>query len=185
MTDPVERAEVLRILAGWRAVGCAEFKAETTAAIRALPASASAGDVEAFKEYVHKRLDDAGIPTHPDGPHSKAGCRIGDRLDIALAKSATGNVEAVEDAISEFATAVEGSLSSYERGYGARDREVDEARKELRRAILAAYGAGREVDYEELARVIDFAVARVRCDSAAPIACGAAMIQAALRRDGA
>lgn len=23
-----------------------------------------------------------GIPTHPDGEHSKAGCRIGDRLDI-------------------------------------------------------------------------------------------------------
>lgn len=37
-----------------------------------------------FKEYVHKRLDDAGIPTHPDGEHSKHGCRIGDRLDIAL-----------------------------------------------------------------------------------------------------
>lgn len=37
-----------------------------------------------FKDYVHKRLDDAGIPTHPEGEHSKHGCRIGDRLDIAL-----------------------------------------------------------------------------------------------------
>lgn len=37
-----------------------------------------------FKAYVHQRLDEAGIPTHPDGPHSKEGCRIGDRLDIAL-----------------------------------------------------------------------------------------------------
>jgi cell division septum initiation protein DivIVA len=37
-----------------------------------------------FKGYVHERLDAAGIPTHPDGPHSKEGCRIGDRLDIAL-----------------------------------------------------------------------------------------------------
>lgn len=35
----------------------------------------------AFKEYVHGRLDAAGI----DGAHSKAGCRIGDRLDLALA----------------------------------------------------------------------------------------------------
>lgn len=37
-----------------------------------------------FKAYVHERLDDAGIPTHPEGEHSKAGCRVGDRLDIAL-----------------------------------------------------------------------------------------------------
>jgi hypothetical protein len=37
-----------------------------------------------FKSYVHQRLDDAGIPTHPSGPHSAAGCRVGDRLDIAL-----------------------------------------------------------------------------------------------------
>jgi hypothetical protein len=42
--------------------------------------------LQAFKDFVHKRLDDAGIPTHPDGPHSAAGCRIGDRLDIALMK---------------------------------------------------------------------------------------------------
>lgn len=41
--------------------------------------------LQAFKDYVHERLDEAGIPTHPDGEHSKAGCRIGDRLDIALA----------------------------------------------------------------------------------------------------
>lgn len=42
--------------------------------------------LQAFKDYVHARLDAAGIPTHPDGEHSKAGCRIGDRLDIALAR---------------------------------------------------------------------------------------------------
>lgn len=42
--------------------------------------------LERFKAYVHQRLDEAGIPTHPDGEHSKAGCRIGDRLDLALAK---------------------------------------------------------------------------------------------------
>lgn len=41
--------------------------------------------LQAFKDYVHQRLDEAGIPTHPDGEHSKAGCRVGDRLDIALA----------------------------------------------------------------------------------------------------
>ncbi len=37
-----------------------------------------------FKTYVHKRLDAADIPTHPEGEHSKHGCRIGDRVDIAL-----------------------------------------------------------------------------------------------------
>ena len=41
--------------------------------------------LQRFKAYVHQRLDEAGIPTHPDGEHSKAGCRVGDRLDIALA----------------------------------------------------------------------------------------------------
>ncbi|MGH6950839.1 MAG: hypothetical protein ACREH4_08200 [Vitreimonas sp.] len=41
--------------------------------------------LQAFKDFVHRRLDEAGVPTHPDGPHSKEGCRIGDRLDLALA----------------------------------------------------------------------------------------------------
>lgn len=36
---------------------------------------------DAFKAYVHKRLDEMGVPTHIDGPHSKEGCRVGDRLD--------------------------------------------------------------------------------------------------------
>lgn len=40
--------------------------------------------LQRFKDFVHRRLDDAGVPTHPDGPHSKEGCRIGDRLDIVL-----------------------------------------------------------------------------------------------------
>jgi hypothetical protein len=39
---------------------------------------------QAFKDYVHERLDQAGIPTHTDGEHSKAGCRVGDRLDVLI-----------------------------------------------------------------------------------------------------
>jgi len=39
-----------------------------------------------FKAYVHQRLDEAGIPADPDSPHKAEGCRIGGRLDIALAK---------------------------------------------------------------------------------------------------
>jgi NTP pyrophosphatase (non-canonical NTP hydrolase) len=35
-----------------------------------------------FKEFVHERLDKMGVPQNfPDGPHTKDGCRIGDRLD--------------------------------------------------------------------------------------------------------
>jgi len=47
-------------------------------------ADAAARKLAAFKGYVHERLDAAGIPTHPDGPHSEEGCRVGDRLDLAL-----------------------------------------------------------------------------------------------------
>lgn len=35
-----------------------------------------------FKEYVHARLDAAGIEKDPDGPHKEQGCRIGGRLDL-------------------------------------------------------------------------------------------------------
>lgn len=44
--------------------------------------------LRAFKSYIHRRLDEANVPTHPDGPHSREGCRVGDRLDIALRAAA-------------------------------------------------------------------------------------------------
>lgn len=58
------------------------------AALRAELASASerADKLQAFKDYVHQRLDDAGIPSDPDSPHKAAGCRIGGRLDVVLAR---------------------------------------------------------------------------------------------------
>lgn len=40
--------------------------------------------LQAFKDYVHQRLDEAGIEKEPNGEHSKNGCRIGDRLDIVV-----------------------------------------------------------------------------------------------------
>lgn len=40
-----------------------------------------------FKEYVHARLDHAGVPYHPEGPHGAHGCRIGDRLDWLFRQS--------------------------------------------------------------------------------------------------
>jgi hypothetical protein len=38
--------------------------------------------LQAFKDWVHDYLDAQGVPTNfPDGPHTKEGCRVGDRLD--------------------------------------------------------------------------------------------------------
>lgn len=42
----------------------------------------------AFKDFVHRRLDTAGVPKEfPDGAHTKEGCRIGDRLDWVLERA--------------------------------------------------------------------------------------------------
>lgn len=40
----------------------------------------------AFKAYVHRRLDEAGVTADPEGPHKAEGCRIGGRLDEVLAE---------------------------------------------------------------------------------------------------
>lgn len=57
-------------------------KVGTAAKLRA--AEARVNELWRFKSYVHQRLDEAGVPSHPGGKHSEAGCRIGDRLDLAL-----------------------------------------------------------------------------------------------------
>ena len=46
-------------------------------------------ELQAFKDFVHERLDRAGVPTHTPGPHFNAGCRIGRRLDWLLARANT------------------------------------------------------------------------------------------------
>lgn len=40
----------------------------------------------AFKNYVHQRLDAAGVPVDPDSPHKAEGCRVGGRLDWVFAR---------------------------------------------------------------------------------------------------
>lgn len=41
-----------------------------------------ADKLESFKSYVHKRLDQMGVPANPEpAVHAIAGCRVGDRLD--------------------------------------------------------------------------------------------------------
>ena len=52
-------------------------------------ANIRAGSLQAFKDYVHQRLDDAGVTVDPESPHKAAGCRIGGRLDEVLGKLAT------------------------------------------------------------------------------------------------
>ncbi len=49
--------------------------------------------LEAFKTYVHKRLDDAGVPENPDPVGNKEhGCRIGGRFNWLLRE----NMEAIQ-----------------------------------------------------------------------------------------
>ena len=43
-------------------------------------------ELQRFKDYVHYRLDEAGVPVDPDSPHKAEGCRIGGRLDVLIAK---------------------------------------------------------------------------------------------------
>jgi hypothetical protein len=41
-----------------------------------------------FKQYVHARLDAAGVPSDPESPHKAEGCRVGGRLDWLLSSRA-------------------------------------------------------------------------------------------------
>ncbi len=54
--------------------------------IRAVQAEAQRDTLARFKAWVHDYLDAKGVPTHPDGPHGKEGCRIGDRMDFVFAE---------------------------------------------------------------------------------------------------
>jgi hypothetical protein len=56
-------------------------------------ANTRAEKLQAFKDYVHKRLDDAGVPADPDSPHKAEGCRIGGRLDRVFSDLAAARAE--------------------------------------------------------------------------------------------
>jgi hypothetical protein len=50
--------------------------------------------LQAFKNFVHRRLDEMGVPANPEPPkHALEGCRIGDRLDF-IQTSERGHIEA-------------------------------------------------------------------------------------------
>lgn len=55
-------------------------------------AVACAAKLQAFKDYVHARLDAAGVPTDPDSPHKAEGCQIGARLDWMFTTPGAGAV---------------------------------------------------------------------------------------------
>jgi hypothetical protein len=71
--------------AGFEGQGYDEARAEASTLLdQRNRAEEEAAKLRAFKTYVHTRLDEAGVPSDPGGPHSIKGCRIGDRLDIIL-----------------------------------------------------------------------------------------------------
>jgi hypothetical protein len=57
---------------------------------------------DAFKKYVHERLDEMGAPSDiKDNDHSVAGCRVGARLDWVdgMLESASAEKNALDDLI--------------------------------------------------------------------------------------
>jgi hypothetical protein len=58
--------------------------------------------LQKFKEWVHGYLDAQGVPAEfPDGPHTKEGCRIGDRMDWLMneLKAAQARVESLAERV--------------------------------------------------------------------------------------
>jgi hypothetical protein len=80
----------------------------------------------AFKDFVHKTLDDAGVPADPPGPHRDAGCRIGQRLAWVFAERESRTDRAVAAACAAYDDSVE--------------RDGDPARA-MRAALVAAASA--------------------------------------------
>lgn len=93
----------------------------------------------AFKAYVHRRLDTAGVPTHPDGPHSAQGCRIGDRLEIVIdgrdrADTATERLRAAEERV----RALTAALTAIGNVDGTNWAEHNDMIQKIARVALAA-----------------------------------------------
>ncbi len=87
MSETLEEFEPLRPLG----ITAPQAWSEITALRAAVATLTSERDaLQRFKDWVHARLDAAGVPANPSGPHTKEGCRIGDRMDIALAAGDRG-----------------------------------------------------------------------------------------------
>jgi hypothetical protein len=93
-----------------------------------------------FKEYVHRRLDYAGVPTDPPSPHRKHGCRIGGRLDWLLLERDAGDT--LVEFVRQFRVGLALLVGQFEVAAGAADRKGDVAYVDRR---LAALNAVRQV----------------------------------------
>lgn len=109
-----------------------------------------------FKAFVHHRLDQAGVPTHIDGPHSKEGCRVGDRLDWIISRAqptaAPTALDASED-VRALRSAITYALSQLDTLYGylaaADIGEAQERTLELKDSLEAALSAPQPTDGRE------------------------------------
>lgn len=84
-----ERVEGMRVR--MREVGVQDLLADRAEMVKELARLRDEAEaLSKFKAYVHRRLDEAGVPTDPESPHKGQGCRIGGRLDIVLGVYAEG-----------------------------------------------------------------------------------------------
>lgn len=86
--------------------------------------------LRAFKEYVHTRLDEAGVQKNPRGRHAEAGCRIGQRLDLVLTEPPRGenapDLKTLREALSRMhSVAIGESRDSYMRVPADPKRDAD------------------------------------------------------------
>lgn len=85
MSETAHTHDELAYLAGLAVVRSDGFDRTSPALAREVIAlRAQVEKLQAFKDYVHERLDQAGVPADPESPHKAAGCRIGGRLDAVL-----------------------------------------------------------------------------------------------------
>lgn len=125
--DPLTAASVNRIAADLRALAALAERAPDDAVAK----------LQAFKDYVHQRLDAMGVPVDPESPHKAAGCRIGGRLDYAEARMAerapvsTGGdvVRGLIDAL------IQSAFDDGESGVEEYGERVRECREDLLRAL--------------------------------------------------
>lgn len=85
---------------------------------------ALAKKLQAFKDFVHGRLDEMGVAADPKGEHSAKGCRIGDRLDLLQAR-----VTKAEDELLEIRHAVWHALDDAEEQTGGTLLDIEHAEK--------------------------------------------------------
>lgn len=93
--------------------------------------------LRAFKDYVHARLDAAGVSADPDSPHKAEGCRVGGRLDELI-----GGRDALRVAAAEALGFVRYALEFFDWArFPALESSIEKLRDDLAR-VVGAKGAG-------------------------------------------